>query len=126
MADMKKQAGRFGAEFFQRWLRKSIFSKRPYIKCENGNEYLAKTAIISTGASAKFLGLDNEKELTGRGVSTCATCDGFFYKDKIVHVVGGGDSSYGRCNIHHKICKRFMLFTEEILLEHQNLCKKEQ
>ena len=94
MANMKKQAARFNAEF---WATKVVdvdLSKRPFtVKCENGKTVQTQTIIISTGASAKFLGLPFEKELTGRGVSTCATCDGFFYRGKIVHVVGGGDTA---------------------------------
>jgi thioredoxin reductase (NADPH) len=94
MASMKKQAARFNAEFIPTMCTSVDLSKRPFlVKAENGNEYLAESVIISTGASAKFLGLPHEKELTGRGVSTCATCDGFFYRNKIVHVVGGGDTA---------------------------------
>lgn len=94
MANIKKQAARFGAEYLSTNVTKVDLSKRPFkLQCENGDELLAETLIISTGASAKFLGLPNEKELTGKGVSTCATCDGFFYKEKIVHVVGGGDTA---------------------------------
>lgn len=94
MANMKKQAARFNAEFIPTMCTSVDLSKRPFlVKAENGSEYLAESVIISTGASAKFLGLPHEKELTGRGVSTCATCDGFFYRNKIVHVVGGGDTA---------------------------------
>ncbi len=94
MGNMKKQAARFNAEFVSTMCTSVDFSQRPFkVVAENGTTYLADTVIISTGASAKFLGLKNEKELTGRGVSTCATCDGFFYRNKIVHVVGGGDTA---------------------------------
>ena len=94
MDDMKKQAARFGAEYLPTMAGEVDLSRRPFlVKCENGATYSAQTLIISTGASAKFLGLDHERELTGRGVSTCATCDGFFYRDKVVHVVGGGDTA---------------------------------
>lgn len=94
MANMKKQAQRFGAEYITTTVTKVDLSKRPFhVVCENGNEYLAKTLIISTGASAKYLGLPNEKSLIGRGVSACATCDGFFYRGKNVFVVGGGDTA---------------------------------
>lgn len=94
MANIKKQAARFGAEYLTTTVTDIDLSKRPFkILCENGQSFLSETVIISTGASAKFLGLKNEKELTGRGVSTCATCDGFFYRGKIVHVVGGGDTA---------------------------------
>ncbi|MCK5072647.1 MAG: thioredoxin-disulfide reductase [Bacteriovoracaceae bacterium] len=94
MDNMRNQAKRFGAEFISTNVSKVDFNSHPYkIICENGDEFIAQTVIISTGASAKYTGLPNEKELIGKGVSACATCDGFFYKDKIVHVVGGGDTA---------------------------------
>ena len=94
MADMKGQASRFGAEYLPTTVSKVDLARRPFaVECEDGSQCMAETLIISTGASAKFLGLEHEKELTGRGVSTCATCDGFFYGDKVVHVVGGGDTA---------------------------------
>lgn len=94
MAGMKKQAARFGTEFLSTHVTSADLSKRPFkITCENGDNFEAKSIIISTGASAKYLGLPNEKELIGKGVSACATCDGFFYKNQIVHVVGGGDTA---------------------------------
>jgi thioredoxin reductase (NADPH) len=94
MTMMRKQAERFGTEYLNTFVENVDFSKRPFkIKCSNGDQFEADTAIIATGASAKYLGLPNEKELIGRGVSACATCDGFFYRDKIVHVVGGGDTA---------------------------------
>lgn len=94
MERMKAQAERFGTEYLTTNVNKVDLSKRPFkVHCENGNEYEAQTLIISTGASAKYLGLPNEKELIGRGVSACATCDGFFYRGKDVAVVGGGDTA---------------------------------
>lgn len=94
MANMKKQTARFGTEYLSTHVTKVDLSKRPFhVVCENGKEFLAETLIISTGASAKYLGIPNEKELIGRGVSACATCDGFFYRNKVVHVVGGGDTA---------------------------------
>ncbi|MFX3675690.1 MAG: thioredoxin-disulfide reductase [bacterium] len=94
MVNFKKQAERFGTEYLATMVTKVDFSKRPFhIVCENGKEFLAETAIISTGASAKYLGLPNEMSLIGKGVSACATCDGFFFRNQIVHVVGGGDTA---------------------------------
>jgi len=94
MVNFKKQAKRFGAEYLGTLVTKVDFSKRPFhITCENGKEFFAETAIISTGASAKYLGLPNEMSLIGKGVSGCATCDGFFFRNQIVHVVGGGDTA---------------------------------
>lgn len=94
MANMKKQAARFGAEFMPVNCTDVDLSSRPYkVTTEKGDTFHAHTVIISTGASAKWMGLPKEKQLSGRGVSTCATCDGFFYRNKIVHVVGGGDTA---------------------------------
>ena len=94
MANMKKQAQRFGTEYLATHVTKVDLSKRPFaVECENGNKFTAESLVISTGASAKYLGLPNEMKLIGKGVSACATCDGFFYRDKIVHVVGGGDTA---------------------------------
>jgi thioredoxin reductase (NADPH) len=106
MGNMKKQAARFGAEFLPVMCTEADLSKRPFVvKASNGQTY-TEAVIISTGASAKFLGLANEKELTGRGVSTCATCDGFFYRDKIVHVVGGGDTAMEDATFITKFAKK--------------------
>ena len=94
MDRMKKQSERFGTQYLHTHVAKVDFTKRPFkIICENNDEVLADSVIISTGASAKYLGLPNEKELIGKGVSACATCDGFFYRDQVVHIVGGGDTA---------------------------------
>lgn len=107
MGNMKKQAARFNAEFKSVMCTNVDLSKRPFtVTASDGSTYLAETVIISTGASAKWLGLPNEKELTGRGVSTCATCDGFFYRDKIVHVVGGGDTAMEDATFITKFAKK--------------------
>ena len=107
MGNMKKQAARFEAEFLPVMCTDVDLSKRPFtVTASNGQTYLAETVIISTGASAKWLGLANEKELTGRGVSTCATCDGFFYRDKIVHIVGGGDTAMEDATFITKFAKK--------------------
>lgn len=107
MGNMKKQAARFNAEFLSVVATDVDFSKRPFkVTASNGTTWEADTVIISTGASAKWLGLPNEKELTGRGVSTCATCDGFFYRDKIVHVVGGGDTAMEDATFITKFAKK--------------------
>jgi thioredoxin reductase (NADPH) len=110
MMTMKKQAARFGSEFQSLMCTDVDLSKRPFkVTASNGNTWLAETVIISTGASAKWLGLPKEKELTGRGVSTCATCDGFFYRDKIVHVVGGGDTAMEDATFITKFAKKVYL-----------------
>ncbi|WP_426449535.1 thioredoxin-disulfide reductase [Paenibacillus sp. S-38] len=94
MANMRKQAERFGAEFKTGWVNSVDMSQRPFkLQVEGIGELVSETIIISTGASAKLLGITNEKESIGRGVSTCATCDGFFFRNKKILVVGGGDSA---------------------------------
>ena len=104
---MKKQAARFNAEFHSVMCTDVNLTQRPFTVTTSDNKtHLADTLIISTGASAKWLGLSNEKELTGRGVSTCATCDGFFYRDKIVHVVGGGDTAMEDATFITKFAKK--------------------
>ena len=93
MDHMRKQAVRFGATCEYKTVTKTDFSNNPFKIWVNDDEFTADTVIISTGASARLLGLDSEKELMGYGVSACATCDGFFFKEKEVLVVGGGDSA---------------------------------
>ncbi len=94
MMDLRKQAERFGAEIRSGLAVKADLSKAPYvITFDGGKEIEADTVIISTGATAKYLGLEDEKKYAGMGVSACATCDGFFYRGKNVAVVGGGDTA---------------------------------
>ncbi|SHE14705.1 thioredoxin-disulfide reductase [Chlamydia abortus] len=99
MDNMRKQAERFGAEFKTGWVNSIDLSQRPFkMSVEGLGELVSETVIISTGASAKLLGIPNEKESIGRGVSTCATCDGFFFRGKKIIVVGGGDSAMEEAN----------------------------
>ena len=94
MEDLRKQAERFGADMRSAIAIKTDLSERPYkVTFDNGDEVEAETVIIATGATAKYLGLDDEKKYAGMGVSACATCDGFFYRKKTVAVVGGGDTA---------------------------------
>jgi thioredoxin reductase (NADPH) len=93
MADFRRQAERFGTEFVTDDVTKVDFSERPFRVWVGDDEYRARTVIVSTGASARQLGLESEVALQGRGVTYCATCDGAFYRDKEVVVVGGGDSA---------------------------------
>lgn len=94
MNDLRKQALRFGADIRTGIITKADLDTRPYTFTVEGEKTItADTVIISTGATAKYLGLDDEKKYAGMGVSACATCDGFFYKNKIVAVVGGGDTA---------------------------------
>lgn len=93
MSAMRRQAEKFGTEIVSEKVEAVDFSSHPFKVTAGGGTHEARTIIISTGASAKWLGLESEKALTGKGVSACATCDGFFFKDKKVAVVGGGDSA---------------------------------
>ena len=99
MDNMRKQAERFGAEFMNGWVNKVDLGKRPFtLEVEGHGTLQAETLIVSTGASAKLLGIPGEKENIGRGVSTCATCDGFFFRNKKLIVVGCGDSAMEEAN----------------------------
>src|SRR5688572_4565825 len=93
MEEMRVQAERFGATFVQGDVTAIDLSKRPFRLLVGKTEYLTDTLILATGASAKWLDLGVDKQLSGRGVSTCATCDGFFFKNKPVAVIGGGDTA---------------------------------
>lgn len=94
MLDLRKQAERFGADVRDGIITKADFTSRPYVlTTDRGDEIEADTVIIATGASAKYLGLADETKYAGMGVSACATCDGFFYRKKVVAVVGGGDTA---------------------------------
>ena len=94
MDQIRTQALRFGADIRPQIITKVDFSKRPFLcEAEDGKQMLADAVIIATGASAKYLGLEDEVKYRGMGVSACATCDGFFYRKKVVAVVGGGDTA---------------------------------
>ena len=93
MEIMKKQAEHFGTEMLAEDVTSVDFSKRPFVVKTDDQTFESQTVIIATGATAKLLGLPAESKLMGRGVSTCATCDGFFFKDGNIMVVGGGDSA---------------------------------
>ena len=93
MARMRKQAERLGAEFIAGNVIKADFSSKPFKVTSGSVLFLAQTIIIATGASAKWLGLPSEQRLIGKGVSACAVCDAAFFREKIVAVVGGGDSA---------------------------------
>ena len=105
----RKQAQKFGAKCFYKHVSKVDFSSSPFKVYVQEEEYLADSVIISTGASARMLGLDAEKELMGYGVSTCATCDGYFFKDKEIVVVGGGDSAMEEASFLTKFASKVTL-----------------
>lgn len=110
MEDLKKQAERFGTEIRFGLVTKAELSDIPgeyhKLTVDEEKEVLAKTVIIATGASAKYLGLESEKRLMGHGVSACAICDGFFFKGKNVVVVGGGDSAAEEATYLAKLCPK--------------------
>lgn len=113
MANMRKQAERFGAEFRTGWINKVDMSKRPFtLSLEGGETLQAESLIISTGASAKYMGIPGERDNVGHGVSTCATCDGFFFRGKKIIVVGGGDSAMEEANFLTR-------FASEVTLVHR-------
>lgn len=114
MDDMRQQAKRFGADI--RWgvVTKVDFSVSPkIITIDNGTEIAADTVIIATGASAKYLGLEDEKKYAGQGVSACATCDGFFYRRKTVAVVGGGDTACEEALYLASLCKKVYMIVRK-------------
>jgi thioredoxin reductase (NADPH) len=94
MEDFRSQAERFGTEFVTDEVTRVDFSERPFRVWVGEDEYRAKSVIVATGASARWLGLESEERLKGRGVSACATCDGSFFKEKHIYVVGGGDTAF--------------------------------
>jgi thioredoxin reductase (NADPH) len=94
MADFRRQAERFGAEFVTDNVTNVDFSERPFSVWVEDEEYRARAVIIATGATARWLGLESEQRLQGHGVSACATCDGAFFRDREIVVVGGGDSAF--------------------------------
>jgi thioredoxin reductase (NADPH) len=107
--NMRKQAARFGAEFKAGTVSEVDLTNRPF-KVKAGNEvYETRSLIVAAGASARLLGLAGEKELIGRGLSTCATCDGYFFRGKPIAVVGGGDSAMEEANFLSRYASRVYL-----------------
>lgn len=125
MDQLKEQAARFGTDIRAGLVTKADLSQRPFkITIDEEKEILAEALIISTGATAKYLGMESEEKFKGQGVSACATCDGFFYKGKDVAVVGGGDTaceeaSYlaGLCNKVYMIVRRDVLRASKAMQE---------
>ena len=105
MERMKKHAEQFDVQIVNDHIDETQLSEQPF-KLVGSQKWSCDSLIISTGASAKYLGLPSEKEFLGKGVSACATCDGFFYKDKVVHVVGGGDTAMEEANFLTKFASK--------------------
>src|SRR5271170_4596898 len=107
--NMRKQAKRFGAEFKAGVVSEVDLTKRPFKITAGKDVYDTKTLIVAAGASARMLGLENERKLLGYGVSTCATCDGFFFRGKPIAVVGGGDTAMEEANFLSRYASRVYL-----------------
>ncbi len=110
MDNMRKQAERFGAEFRTGWVNSVELESRPFkLNVEGIGELVTETLILSTGATAKYLGIPGEQDNIGRGVSTCATCDGFFFRGKEIVVIGGGDSALEEANFLTRFASKVTL-----------------
>ena len=125
MMELRQQAERFGTDIRDGVITKVDFSKRPYVlTSDRGEEIEAETVIIATGASAKYLGLDDEKKYNGAGVSACATCDGFFYRKKTVAVVGGGDTACEEATYLAQLCQKVYMIVRKPYLRASDIMKK--
>lgn len=125
MDDMRRQAERFGTQFVQGIVTRVDFSCAPKkVWTEDDVEYEADTVIVATGASAKFLGIDSEEKYKGRGVSACATCDGFFYRNKTVAVVGGGDTACEEASYLAGLCKKVYMIVRKPYLRASDIMQK--
>jgi len=110
MGRMRDQAAKFNAEFVFGSVTEADLSRRPFcLTLEDGSEVLARSVIIATGANAKWLGIESEDRYRGRGVSACATCDGFFFRDSTVFVIGGGDTAMEEALYLTKFASRVVL-----------------
>ncbi len=125
MDQMRQQAARVGAEFLTENVSAVDFSERPFhIQTEEGKAFRAKTAIVTTGASAKWLGLPTETALYGKGVSACATCDGFFFRNREVVVVGGGDTALEEANYLSRMASKVTVVHRRDTLRASHIMQK--
>ena len=129
--DMRRQAMRFGTQFVSGIVTKASFDHpadgappEHHVWVDDTDEYIAQTVIIATGASAKWLGLPTEKEYMGRGVSACATCDGFFYRNKTVAVVGGGDTACEEAGYLAGLCQKVYMIVRKPYLRAADIMQK--
>ena len=125
MMEIRQQAERFGADIRDGIITDVDLTKRPYVvTTDRGDQVEADTIIIATGASAKYLGLDDEKKYNGQGVSACATCDGFFYRKKVVAVVGGGDTACEEATYLAGLCKKVYMIVRKPYLRASDIMRK--
>lgn len=125
MMNMQEQAKHFGTDLRDGVIVKADFSQRPYVlTTDEGKELEADTVIIATGASAKYLGLADEEKYKGEGVSACATCDGFFYRKKVVAVVGGGDTACEEALYLAGLAKKVYLIVRKPFLRASDVMQK--
>ena len=125
MLELRQQAERFGADIRDGIITKVDFSQRPYrITTDRGDELEADTVIIATGASAKYLGLADEQKYNGQGVSACATCDGFFYRKKVVAVVGGGDTACEEATYLAGLCSKVYMIVRKPFLRASDIMRR--
>lgn len=125
MMELREQAERFGATLRDGEIVKADLSKAPYLlTTDRGDEIEAETVIIATGATAKYLGLDDEKKYNGQGVSACATCDGFFYRKKMVAVVGGGDTACEEAIYLAQLASKVYMIVRKPYLRASDVMKK--
>lgn len=125
MLDLRNQAERFDADVRDGIIVKADLSKAPYLlTTDRSDEIEADTVIIATGASAKYLGLDDEKKYNGQGVSACATCDGFFYRKKTVAVVGGGDTACEEADYLSHMCNKVYMIVRKPYLRASEAMKR--
>ena len=125
MDDLRRQAERFGTDIRDGIIERIDLTKRPFTAiAENGQQIAAETVIIATGASAKYLGIDDEKRYAGAGVSACATCDGFFYRKKTVAVVGGGDTACEEASYLSNLAQKLYMIVRKDYLRASKKKKK--
>ena len=123
--ELQQQAKRFGADIRDGVITKADLSKRPFtLTTDRGDELQADSVIIATGASAKYLGLPDEEKYKGEGVSACATCDGFFYRKKVVAVVGGGDTACEEASYLAQLCSKVYMIVRKPYLRASDIMKK--
>lgn len=125
MMELRRQAERFGADIRDGIITEVDLSKKPYVvTTDRGDQMETDTIIIATGASAKYLGLPDETKYNGQGVSACATCDGFFYRKKVVAVVGGGDTACEEATYLAGLCEKVYMIVRKPFLRASDIMKK--